>query len=438
MSAAPRTGPLLDEAALQSLEALLRAACGLTLAPGLRRSLEPALVRAAHARAAAPEAFKERLLAREPAAVESFIEQALIGETYFCRHPEHLEVLTKYARERQDPAPLRVWSAGCATGEEPYSVSMAMIAAGVPPLRFKVVATDVSNRALARARAARYGQWSMRRILPELERRYLLADGPFVTVSPEVTARVELRRHNLATDPAPVSGVQAVFCRNVLIYFPPELVRTVLQKLVGTLVPGGLLFLAPAEIPMAAGLGLEQHELRGTPYLRLPLTARTPPPSLYLTPIPMRTPLPSPSQAAEVVDVAAPRSELEQALEAAREGRYDAAERLAQVAARQLSPEAYLLLGVVAEGRGDLNAAVTAVRKALYLEPQLAMGHAALVSLYGRLKQPSEAERARTNALRALEGLEDDELLRGVEAVTAGGLRRALEPAQRRERWGET
>ena len=336
--------------------------------------------------------------------MESFIEQALIGETYFCRHPEHLEVLTQYARERQDPAPLRVWSAGCASGEEPYSICMAMLAAGVPPLRFKVVATDVSNRALARARAARYGQWSVRRILPELERRYLLPDGPFVTVSPQVTARVELRRNNLVLEPAPVSGVQAVFCRNVLIYFPPELVRTVLKKLIGTLAPGGFLFLGPAEVPMAMDLGLELHELRGAPYLRLPSSARTPPPSLYLTPIPMRTPLPSPSQAAEVVDVAAPRSELEQALEAAREGRYEVAERLALAAARSLSPEAYLLLGVVAEGRGDLQAAVAAVRKALYLEPQLAMGHAALVSLYGRLHQPAEAERARANALRGARG----------------------------------
>ena len=438
MNAAPRNGPLLDEPALQQLEALLRATCGLTLAPGLRRTLEPALARAAHARAADPAAFLERLLAREPAAVESFIEQALIGETYFFRHPEHLEVLAKYARERQDPAPLRVWSAGCASGEEPYSICMALLAAGVPPLRFKVVATDVSNRALARARAARYGQWSVRRIAPELEQRYLQQEGPFLTVSPQVTARVELRRNNLALEPAPVSGVQAVFCRNVLIYFPPELARTVLLKLIATLVPGGLLFLGPAEVPMAAGLGLEQHELRGTPYLRLPTAARTPPPSLFLTPIPMRSPLPAPGQVAEVVDVASPRSDLEQALEAAREGRYEAAERLALVAARALSPEAYLLLAMVAEVRGDVAGAVSAVRKALYLEPQLALGHAALVSLYGRLQQPAEAERARANALRALEGLEDDHLLRGVEAVTAGGLRRALAPGLQRERRGES
>ena len=79
----------------------------------------------------------------------------------------------------------------------------------------------------------------------------------------------------------------------------------------------------------------------------------------------------------------------------------------------------------------DVPGAVAAVRKALYLEPQLAIGHAMLVALYGRLGQPEESERARRNALRALEGLDDEHVLRGVEAMTAGGLRRALVPGVR-------
>ncbi|HZI03997.1 MAG TPA: chemotaxis protein CheR, partial [Archangium sp.] len=122
---------------------------------------------------------------------------------------------------------------------------------------------------------------------------------------------------------------------------------------------------------------------------------------------------------------------LEQAVAAARAGQFDLAEELARLAARELSPEAYLLLAMVAEGREDVQGAVAAVRKALYLEPQLAIGHAMLVALYGRLGQPEEAERARRNALRALEGLDDEHVLRGVEAMTAGGLRRALVPGVR-------
>ncbi len=122
---------------------------------------------------------------------------------------------------------------------------------------------------------------------------------------------------------------------------------------------------------------------------------------------------------------------LEQALAAARAGQFDVAEEFARLAARELSPEAYLLLAMVAEGREDVQGAVAAVRKALYLEPQLAIAHAMLVALYGRLGQPEEAERARRNALRALEGLDDEHVLRGVEAMTAGGLRRALVPGVR-------
>jgi chemotaxis protein methyltransferase CheR len=119
---------------------------------------------------------------------------------------------------------------------------------------------------------------------------------------------------------------------------------------------------------------------------------------------------------------------LENARTAARLGQHERAEELARQAARALSPEAFLLLAMVAEGRGDVQGAVAAVRKALYLDPQLAVGHAMLVALYGQLGQSEEAERARRNALRALEGLDDELMLQGVEAVTVGGLRRALVP----------
>jgi chemotaxis protein methyltransferase CheR len=87
---------------------------------------------------------------------------------------------------------------------------------------------------------------------------------------------------------------------------------------------------------------------------------------------------------------------------------------------------------MAAESRGDLKAAVDQVRKALYLEPSLATAHAFLVSLYQRLGRPGEAERARRNALDALAGMDEGAMLRGVEAMTAGALRRALEPAARR------
>ncbi|MCY1015203.1 CheR family methyltransferase [Pyxidicoccus sp. MSG2] len=433
---------VLDDATLVRVEEVLRAACGLTLARSLRRSLETALTRASEASGLEPDAFLRNLLLRESAAVESFIEHAVIGETYFFRHPEQLRALARLAQAHAGPF-FHVWSAGCASGEEPYSIAMALLASGMPEGRFRVLATDVSGRALQRAREGAYGTWSLRRIEPELEKRFLVARGDQLSVVPLVRRTVDFRRHNLAVDVPPVQGLAAIFCRNVLIYFPPELVRDVLVRFIEALAPGGMLFVSPAEVPLTNGLGLETVDAEGSVALRVPMPGVTRPAAAAVArlerPRPVSAPprriisvlpVPEPAPAPPVARVEEPASPdpLARALDAARAGRFEEAEALAREAAKGLVPEAYLLLAMVAEGRGDLNGAVEAVRKALYLEPQLALGHATLVALYGRMDRREDAERARQNALRALDGLDDEQPLRGVETMTAGGLRQALVP----------
>nr|WP_216612438.1 protein-glutamate O-methyltransferase CheR [Myxococcus xanthus] len=464
------------------VEDVLQSACGVTLARSLRRSLETALGRAARSRALEPDAFLRKLLVREAAAVECFIEHAVIGETYFFRHPEHLRALARLAQAHPAPC-FQVWSAGCASGEEPYSIAMALMAEGLPEGRFRVLATDVSGRALQRAREGVYGPWSLRRIEPEQEKRFLVANGDDYAVIPQVRNAVEFRRHNLAVDPPPFMGLGAIFCRNVLIYFPTELAREVLKRFISALAPGGLLFVSPAEVPLTNGLELETVDAEGSVALRVPApgvpragtpAARLPRPRMgrnqVASPVPpagwphalddsrarrarvpegrpaLREPGTSrPAWAASTPDPVTPAvprsvavdalaaeevSALERAIIAARAGHFEEAEALAREAAKALVPEAYLLLSMVAEVRGDLNGAVEAVRKALYLEPRLALGHATLVALYGRMDRPEDAERARQNALRALDGLDDEHPLRGVETMTAGGLRQALAPVE--------
>jgi chemotaxis protein methyltransferase CheR len=137
-------------------------------------------------------------------------------------------------------------------------------------------------------------------------------------------------------------------------------------------------------------------------------------PAPAVTPVPAVTPAPAPTL-------------LDEARAAAHGGDLEAAERMArEAAARDLSPEAYLLASMVADARGDVAAAVDAIRRALYLDPGLAMGHAALVPLYARLGLADESARARRNALEAIDGLDDGAPLRGVEVITAGALRSAL------------
>lgn len=440
----------VSAAELERVEAILQKACGLSLSPALRRGLAAAVGHAAKAMDLAQDKFVSRLLAGEADCVAMLVEQSVIGETYFFRHPEQFAALReRLTGEFAELGALSVWSAGCASGEEPYSLSMALLDAGRARRADKILATDVSEHALKKARAATYGKWSLRRLDPNLQKLYFEPRGEQLVVKEEARRRVEFRQHNLVLDPAPVAGCQVVFCRNVLIYFNPETAAHVLRKLADALAPGGYLILGPVEVSLATTLPLQWIEEAGATLLRRPAAGDrlrvekrvSPPPPM--APAPARPPsrLQKPRKASSPHLLAAPAvppppplapsppSRFELAREAVHNGRLDEAERLAK---EEMSPESFLLLSMAAESRGDLKAAVDQVRKALYLEPSLATGHAFLVSLYQRLGKPGEAERARRNALDALAGMDEGAILRGVEAMTAGALRRALEPAARR------
>ncbi len=412
----------LDEPTLERAAAALRRSCGISIAPGLTRALDEAVHASAAALSLAPLDFLRRLDAQEPASLAALIEHAVVGESYFLRHPEHFTVLLDRVLPTVSPCePLRVWSAGCSGGEEPYSLALSLLTAR-RPAGASVLATDVSERALARAREGRYGEWSLRGVTPLVRARFFERLGAHWQVRPEVKSLVELERHNLVQEPPPAGGFHAVFCRNVLIYFRGEHLQRALSTLASALRPGGFLFVSPAEVPQAASLRLERVEVAGTFLFQRPLG----PPRAPVEPSTPRRQAPF----ASPVETEAPRpvpAAHARALEAARLGRLDEVERLAsEVAAKELLPEAFLLLAMTAEHRGDLEGAARAVRKALYLDSSLAAAHAALAVLCQQLGNSGEAAQSRRNALEALEGLDDEEVLRGVEATTAGGLRRAL------------
>lgn len=439
---------------LEAVEAILQKACGLTLSPALRKALQSSVNRAAETLGIDEGRFRQRLLAGDADSVSCLVEHSVIGETYFFRHSEQFQALhQRLTTDFTDEAGLLVWSAGCATGEEPYSLSMALLDAGRARRSDRIVATDISERSLKTAREAVYGRWSLRRMEPHVRSRHFEALGADrFRVNEPARKRVEFRRQNLVLDPAPVSGCHLVFCRNVLIYFEAPTAAKVLHTLADALAPGGYLVLGPVEVPLAATLALEWVECQGATLLRRPdgrpvskpvAPALSRPPARRPTPPGLRTRsrphmLATPVPPAQVLATAeqefgTPRTRFEAAREAARQGRLDEAEQLARAAAAEdMSPESYLLLSMAAESRGDLRGAVEHARKALYLDPMLASGHALLVALFHRLGRPDEAERSRRNALHALEGLDEAVVLKGVEAITAGALRRALEQTARR------
>ena len=427
----------LAAADLAQVEAALLQACGLSLSPALRSGLEAAVGRAAEAMGLQLDDFLRSLLAGDPECVTRMVELSVVGETYFFRHPEQWSALGEKLRsELAGQEAITLWSAGCSSGEEPYTAAMVLLQAGRLKKADRILATDLSELALARARTAAYGKWSLRRMDPGAQLLFFDPLGDLLQVKDELRKKVELRRHNLIRDPAPVSGCQIILCRNVLIYFAPQAAARVLRMLADALAPGGYLVLGPVELSLAAALPLEWVELCGATLLRRPAQAARetgigageapthPLPAHEDAPSPGREAMRQPLAAAPVEQARLP-TRFELAREAARAGRLDEAGRLAREEGSSVS---FLLLSMVAESRGELQAAVDLARKALYLEPSLATAHAFLIPLHLRLGRPDASEHARRNALAALAGVDDSCVLRGVEAITAGALRRALDP----------
>jgi chemotaxis protein methyltransferase CheR len=209
-----------------------------------------------------------------------------VTETFFCRNQEQIQALVDAVlpqRARTECRRLRIVSAGCASGEEPYSIAMALCEA-VPDLDHwdvKIFALDVNRRALERAERAQYSAWSLRATPEPIKARYFTQAGREFVLAERVRKLVEFREHNLA-DPEPLFlralAADAVFCRNVIMYFTPEAMRRVVADLTSALLPGGLLFLGHAET--LRGLSHEFHlcHTHGTFYYqrkeRAPVSSR--------------------------------------------------------------------------------------------------------------------------------------------------------------------
>jgi chemotaxis protein methyltransferase CheR len=182
----------------------------------------------------------------------ALVDAVRVGETRFFRHRRQLEVVAARAlpervrSARADGRPLRLWSAGCSSGEEAWTLAMLVDGAvGAEPLDWSLLATDLAEEALAAARAGRYAA-AAAGDLPDEARRYLVREGETITVIERLRARVRFERHNLLDRRFPV-GMDVIFCRNVLIYFDAETRAQVVARLAEALRPGGYLFVGYSE-----------------------------------------------------------------------------------------------------------------------------------------------------------------------------------------------
>jgi chemotaxis protein methyltransferase CheR len=205
------------------------------------------------------------------------------NKTDFFREPDHFEYLARKAvpdlmARNESGRPLLVWSAGCSTGEEPYTLAMVLSEClrSYPSLRFSVLATDISNTVLAKASKGIFNVDVVRPVPAELQRKYFMRSrdraSKVMRVVPELRRLIEFRRLNfMDADFGLPQKVDAFFCRNVIIYFDRPTQERIMQKLSSQLLPGGYAFVGHSEtlhdmdlplVPVAPSLYRKQQHAR--------------------------------------------------------------------------------------------------------------------------------------------------------------------------------
>ncbi len=344
----------------------------------------------------------ERAPLSDPRWIE-LLERALIGKTSFFRHPEQLAAIARLLRTR--PGPLKLWSAGCANGMEPYSLALLFSESET-----EVLGTDLSPQSLAVAREGRYTANQLRDLPPRYRDRLRLVEG---RVPERIRQRVHFRQLNLADPdavyPWPESGQgwDLICCRNVLIYFEERARLETLHRLARRLAPGGLLLLSPAEqVPAEVGLhpSFLAHRDAGYAYVRDPEAALPPLPPLEVHRTPKEIALEALNSAhALTQEKQPPSSRLLKALVFEEQGREaDAATALCEAeAAEELDARAHWEAARAHRRLGQPAEAEAALRRALLLDPNLWEAAFQLAGLlYAEARYPEAAQAyARTQRL---------------------------------------
>jgi chemotaxis protein methyltransferase WspC len=347
--------------------------------------------------------YLERLRADE-GEFHSLVEELVVLESWFFRDVQPFECLRGFVEGRPE-RPLRLLSAPCGTGEEPYSMALTLLGAGLRPDEFMIDALDLSRRALAQAAEGVYGPRSFRESVVwavPVCWRYLRPEGEKFRVGHELRERVRFHEGNLA-DRGFLTGERGaygvIFCRNLFIYFTAEARQTALTHLHRLLAEDGLLYLGHTEGRAALGSRFAPLALR-YPFAFTPALSRNresriedrgsnrPEPFTH-SPHERESRIPRPSILDPRSSIFDPQpsthaTNLEEARAAADAGRLEDAGELCETLARQRPPaaEALCLLGVVRQAQGRAEEAQRWFEQALYLDPRCreALVHLALLA----------------------------------------------------------
>lgn len=379
---------------LAALADLVHREAGITLTQAQESSLRAALGRAAPGLDA--DAFIRQTtdpIEGRPL-VQRLIDEFTVKETTFLRDRDQLATIDwenlRRVANAAGSSRIRVWSAGCATGEEPYTLAMLAVEAFAPhepPV--DILGTDISSAAVMSARHGLYRERSVRELDPERRRRYFELHGSDFLVGDELRRYVRLERHNLTRDPIPPLGdlsFDLIVCRNVLIYFDVHTVERILSSFERCVVANGTLLIGHADALCGSATRLTQRAAE---------RRRLKPAKPRMTQRLRRAPRPEPSRD-ELLTAALAAADSGKSAEA-----LDHANRL--LSADPLDADAYFVRGLVELESGAANDAAATLRRALYVDPGFALAAFTLGRAHDALGDSDSARRAYAQALRSIQ-----------------------------------
>lgn len=475
-----------DQSSAPAVQRILRCVqqrTGLCFRPAQLAATSAAIMRAMQrVGESQPDDYAVRL-ERDLESLDDLIAELVVGETYFFRFPEQFAFIRETIAsimedERHQTHPLRVWSAGCASGEEAYSLAILAKEMQIHS-RTHILATDISRFALERAKSARYRDWSFRGADADRAKHYAALDAGEFVIREDIRKCVHFAYLNLALDvyPSHVTGTRdldLILCRNVLIYFDTATIARVARRMHDSLLPGGWLVTAAGDPPLDDFAPFHAVTARGGVYyqrrpanskagvnLRASNQAATQDDAIAGADAPTvgsAKPATSITNSASTVQ-SMPASqhlvelralldagEYEQVLAITKSQLHNAAACVlhvkalanddaveAEVVCRQLVGQhplsvelCYLHAVLLMERRRDADA-IAAIRKTLYLDRSVAIAHFVLGSLARRMGDIELARRSFTNAHAACLKHSATDIVRFAEDETYSSLIRAIE-----------
>lgn len=355
------------------------------------------------------------------------------GETFFFRdHGQfdllRLRLLPELIERRRSAKTLRLWSAGCASGEEVYSLAMLvdMLLPERDDWNIFILGSDFDETALEKARHGRYRQWSFRLMQPALIQRYFQQQGDEWILDKRICRMVTFRAGDLIGDsiPADESGsMDLILCRNVFIYFDAEDVSAVADKLVSALSEGGYLMTAHTEL-----IGHRMRNMQSRLFAEGVVHQRVAPaPTVIPGPVHIIQQPPAATKlvprTTNVPPLAVPG--VEDMLAAARAladgGDYDQAVQVCRrvLTVAPLAPGPHFLLAQLAQLRGDFEQAAELLNKTLYLDPRSVAATLELAALCERIENLPRAQTLRRSALDIVRSLPGDSVIEPYETTAA-------------------